>query len=52
MDGMLATRTCERRMEGADESTEIWRHPMTLQSLYSKSAIACLENLDQFPVKH
>ena len=28
VDGMLGTRTQGSRMEGADESTELWRHPI------------------------
>ena len=27
IDGVLGTRTRGGRMEGADESTELWRHP-------------------------
>ena len=27
VDGVLGTRTQCGRMEGADESTELWRHP-------------------------
>ena len=32
-DGVLGTRTRGSRMVGADESTELWRHPY-LSSLY------------------
>ena len=28
IDGVLGTRTRGGRMEGADESTELWRHPI------------------------
>ena len=28
VDGMLGTRTLGGRMVGADESTELWRHPI------------------------
>ena len=28
VDGMLGTRTWGGRIEGADESTELWRHPL------------------------
>ena len=31
VDGVLGTRTRGRRMEGADESTELWRHPLLLK---------------------
>ena len=30
IDGVLGTRTRGGRMVGADESTELWRHPPTL----------------------
>ena len=30
IDGMLGTRTRGGRMEGIDESTELWRHPTLL----------------------
>ena len=30
LDGMLGTRTRGGRMEDADESTVLWRHPKTL----------------------
>ena len=26
MDGVLGTQTWDGKMEGADESTELWRH--------------------------
>ena len=32
VDGMLGSRTRGGRMEGADESTELWRHPHILNS--------------------
>ena len=30
IDGVLGTRTRRRKMESADESTELWRHPYIL----------------------
>ena len=33
---MLGSRTQGGRMEGADESTELWRHPL-VNNCYSKS---------------
>ena len=32
-DGVLGTRTRGSRMEGADESTELWRHPLHFVSV-------------------
>ena len=29
VDGVLGTQTRGSRMEGADKSTELWRHPKT-----------------------
>ena len=36
MDGVLGTRTQGSRMEGAGESTELWRHPWTMRCLNVK----------------
>ena len=32
IDGMLGSRTRGGRMEGADESTELWWHPTIIES--------------------
>ena len=33
VDGVLGTQTGGGRMVGADESTELWRHPQLLKDL-------------------
>ena len=34
IDGVLGSRTQGGMMEGADESTELWRHPLRMANLY------------------
>ena len=34
IDGVLGSRTRGGMMEGADESTELWRHPKTQKPVY------------------
>ena len=46
LDGMLGSRTRGSRMEGADESTELWRHPMRRFIVSFSGAIGSLiENI-------
>ena len=42
VDGMLGSRTRGGRMEGADESTELWRHPFNSWCLSSCSTCKSL----------
>ena len=35
VDGTLRTRTQVNRMAGADEPTELWRHPFKFVSLFN-----------------
>ena len=38
--GLLGTRTCGSRMAGADESTEVWRHPTSRLNIFTSLFIS------------
>ena len=43
MDGVLVIRTQDRRMVGADESTEVWQPPVVVQKLKMLCTILILD---------
>ena len=49
VDGVLGTQTWDGRMEGADESTELWRHPLKKKK-YLVRVVSVLEV--SWPIKN
>ena len=45
IDGVLGSRTRGSMMEGADESTELWRHSKLVLLLLSRSSRRCHEQI-------